>query len=65
MEKVSGLKRKLDELNSELVSAREGVAFVNEEILVLEAEVEAVTDLRGGPLEAEIFKLKQIVVKRM
>ena len=56
-EKVAGLKRKVDELTGEVVSARVGVECWEEEMLGLESQVEAVTDLLG-PLSAENVNLK-------
>ena len=56
-EKVSGLKRKVDELTSEVVIAREGAEWREEDVLGLEFQVEAVTDLFGA-LKAENANLK-------
>ena len=55
---MTGLKRKLDELNSEVVLARVGQECSQEEVVVLEAKFEAATDLLG-PLEAENVNLKK------
>ena len=57
-EKVVGLKRKVDELSSEVVLARVGQECSQEEVVVLEAKFEAATDLLG-PLAAENVNLKK------
>ena len=57
-EKVTGLKRKVDELSSEVVLARVGQECSQEEVVVLESKFEAATDLLG-PLEAENVNLKK------
>ena len=57
VEKVAGLRRKVGDLSSEIVNARDGVECRKEEVLGLESQVEAVADLIG-PLEAENMSLK-------
>ena len=59
-EKVTGLKRRLDELSTEIVSANDGAETVKGEVLVLQAKVGVVTNLLG-PLEEENCNLKKIV----
>ena len=59
-EKVTGLKRRVDELSTEIVSANDGAETVKGEVLVLQAKVGVVTNLLG-PLEEENCNLKKIV----
>ena len=59
-EKVTGLKRRVDELSTEVVSANDGAETVKGEVLVLQAKVGVVTNLLG-PLEEENCNLKKIV----